>query len=174
MSDPRVRTVLFICASNSARSIIAESILNREGGGRFRAYSAGSRPRGDLHPMARDLVVQAGLPTDALRSKSWEEFGRSGAPPLDFVFTVCDVAAGESCPAWPNRPVTAHWSIPDPAAVEGPEAVKRAAFADAWRMLERRIGAFLALPIESLDRLSLQQAVAEIGRTAREDERSDA
>lgn len=163
MAD-RVYDVLFLCTGNSARSILAEAILNREGGGRFRAYSAGSHPKGQVHPYALDLLRNLNFPTEGLRSKSWEEFAVPGAPKLDFVFTVCDDAANETCPVWPGQPMSAHWGVPDPAAVEGPEAVKRAAFADTCRMLTQRISIFTSLPIDSLDRLSLQKRLREIGR----------
>ena len=159
----RVYNVLFLCTGNSARSIIAECILNRHGQGRFRAYSAGSHPKGKVHPYAIDLLANLNYPTAELRSKSWDEFARPGAPPLDFVFTVCDDAANESCPIWPGQPMTAHWGVPDPAAVEGPEALKRAAFADTCRMMTNRISVFTSLPIQSLDRLSLQKRLQAIG-----------
>jgi protein-tyrosine-phosphatase len=156
--------VLFLCTGNSARSVFAESILNRYGKGRFQAYSAGSHPKGRIHPYTLDLLHNLNYPTDGLRSKSWDEFATSDAPKMDFVFTVCDDAANETCPVWPGQPMTAHWGVPDPAAVEGTEAVKRAAFADACRMLTNRISIFTSLPIGSLDRLSLQRRLDEIGR----------
>lgn len=162
MSD-RSYDVLFLCTGNSARSILAEAILNRLGEGRFRAHSAGSFPKGAVHPLALDLLQRENHPTAALRSKSWDEFAAPGAPPLDFVFTVCDQAAGEACPVWPGQPVTAHWGLPDPAAVEGTAAEQRLAFADTYRRLERRIGAFVNLPLASLDRMALQHRLAEIG-----------
>ena len=162
MSD-RSYDVLFLCTGNSARSILAEAILNRLGEGRFRAHSAGSFPKGAVHPLALDLLQRENHPTAALRSKSWDEFAAPGAPPLDFVFTVCDQAAGEACPVWPGQPVTAHWGLPDPAAVEGTPAEQRLAFADTYRRLERRIGAFVNLPLASLDRMALQHRLAEIG-----------
>jgi arsenate reductase len=156
--------VLFLCTGNSARSILSEALLNRRGGGRFRAYSAGSHPTGRVNPFAIDLLQRSGLPTEGLRSKSWDEFASPGATPLDFVFTVCDNAAGEVCPLWPGQPMTAHWGIPDPAAVEGSDADKRKAFDDAFRILERRISLFISLPIRSLDQLALARKVAEIGK----------
>jgi arsenate reductase (thioredoxin) len=156
--------VLFLCTGNSARSILAESVLNRLGRGRFRAYSAGSFPRGSVHPYALDLLRRQNYPVDHLRSKSWDEFATPEAEPLDFVFTVCDNAAGEACPLWPGQPMTAHWGLPDPAAVEGSEAEKRVAFVETLRLLQNRIGVFVSLPIESLDKLSLQRRLREIGR----------
>jgi protein-tyrosine-phosphatase len=155
--------VLFLCTGNSARSIIAECVLNRLGAGRFRAYSAGSFPKGAVHPYALELLSRAGYPTNGLRSKSWDEFAAPGAPPLDFVFTVCDRAAQEACPIWPGQPMTAHWGLPDPAAAEGKEAERRLAFADTLRALTNRISVFVSLPIASLDRLSLQRRLTEIG-----------
>jgi len=160
----KVFNVLFICTGNSARSILAEAILNREGAGRFRAHSAGSDPKGEVHPYATDLLKRMNYPTTGIRSKSWDEFAKPGAPPLDFAFTVCDNAAGEVCPVWPGQPMTAHWGLPDPAAVAGSEAEKRAAFADAFRMLNNRIGIFVNLPVASLDKLSLQKRLDDIGR----------
>lgn len=157
--------VLFLCTGNSARSILAEALLNRLGSGRFRAFSAGSFPKGQVHPYALDLLERQNYPTAGLRSKSWDEFAVPGAEPLDFVFTVCDNAAGEVCPVWPGQPMTAHWGLPDPAAVEGNEAERRLAFADTLRMLRNRIGVFVNLPIKSLDKLSLQHRLREIGRT---------
>jgi protein-tyrosine-phosphatase len=156
--------VLFLCTGNSARSILAECILNRDGQGRFEAYSAGSHPTGRVNPYAIELLNNLNYPTAELRSKSWDEFATPDAPNLDFVFTVCDNAAGEVCPVWPGQPMTAHWGVPDPAAVEGLEAVKRAAFADTMRMLTRRIGIFANLPIASLDQLSLQRRLDAIGK----------
>jgi protein-tyrosine-phosphatase len=160
--------VLFLCTQNSARSVIAECILNKLGAGRFRACSAGSRPRGEIHPFAREMLAELGYDVSGLRSKSWDEFAAPDAPKLDFVFTVCDNAAAEPCPVWPGQPVTAHWGVPDPAAATGTEAERRLAFADAHRMLYQRISVFTNLPIESLDRLSLQQRVEDIGRARTE------
>jgi protein-tyrosine-phosphatase len=157
--------VLFLCTGNSARSILAECILNREGQGRFRAFSAGSQPKGQVHPFAIDLLKKLNHPTAGLRSKSWDEFAVPDAPHLDFVFTVCDNAASEVCPIWPGQPMTAHWGVPDPAAAEGTEAERRFAFADAYRMLHNRISVFTSLPMSSLDRLSLQKRLDEIGRS---------
>jgi len=159
-----VYNVLFLCTGNSARSIMAECILNREGKGRFKAFSAGSHPKGQVHPLALGLLKKMNYPTAELRSKGWEEFARAGAPHLDFVFTVCDNAANEPCPVWPGQPMTAHWGVPDPAAVEEGEAERHLAFADAYRMLDNRIRIFASLPIRSLDRLSLQKRLDEIGR----------
>jgi arsenate reductase len=155
--------VLFLCTGNSARSILAEAILAREGKGKFNAYSAGSQPKGAVHPFALDLLKKMNHPTEHLRSKSWEEFAAPGAPELDFVFTVCDNAASEVCPVWPGQPMTAHWGIPDPAAVEGSEVERRLAFADAYRQMSNRISIFVSLPLQSLDRLSLQKRLSEIG-----------
>lgn len=162
MSD-RSYDVLFLCTGNSARSILAEAILNRLGEGRFRAHSAGSFPKGAVHPLALDLLQREHHPTAALRSKSWDEFATADAPPLDFVFTVCDQAAGEACPVWPGQPMTAHWGLPDPAAVDGTPAEQGLAFADTYRRLERRIGAFVNLPLASLDRMALQRRLVAIG-----------
>jgi protein-tyrosine-phosphatase len=163
MAD-KVYNVLFICTGNSARSILAEAILNREGRGRFRAHSAGSHPKGAVHDYALDLLGRMNHPIGGLRSKDWNEFAAPDAPKLDFAFTVCDNAAGEVCPVWPGQPMTAHWGLRDPAAVEGSEAEKRAAFADAYRMLLNRISIFVNLPIASIDRLALQKRLDEIGR----------
>jgi protein-tyrosine-phosphatase len=157
--------VLFLCTGNSARSILAEAILNREGRDNFKTYSAGSHPKGEVHPLALETLAEMGFATEGYRSKSWDEFAAPGAPPLDFVFTVCDNAAGEACPAWPGQPMTAHWGIEDPAAVEGDEETKRRAFRSAFYALQRRIGLFLALPLDSIDELSLQTKLREIGRT---------
>ena len=158
-----VYNVLFLCTGNSARSILAECILNRYGQGRFKAFSAGSHPKGRVHPYALELLRNLNYVTDCLRSKSWDEFAVPGAPAMDFVFTVCDDAANETCPIWPGQPMTAHWGLPDPAAVEGLEAVKRAAFADTCRMLTNRISIFTSLPLKSLDRLALQKRLDAIG-----------
>ena len=156
--------VLFLCTGNSARSIMAEAILNKLGGGKFRAYSAGSQPKGRVNPHTVQLLASLGYDTSGFRSKSWSEFAKPGAPALDFVFTVCDNAAGETCPVWPGQPMTAHWSIPDPAEAQGSPAEVALAFKDAYRMLSQRIAVFAALPIRSLDQLSLQKRLAEIGR----------
>jgi len=156
--------VLFLCTGNSARSILAECVLNRLGRGRFHAYSAGSHPKSAVHPYALDLLRRQNYVVDKLRSKSWDEFAAPGAPQLDFVFTVCDNAAAEVCPVWPGQPMTAHWGLPDPAAVEGKEVEQRVAFADTLRALERRIGIFVSLPLNSLDKLSLQNRLSAIGR----------
>lgn len=158
------RTVLFLCTGNSARSIMAEVLLNQMGHGRFKAFSAGSRPAGKVNPFSIETLRHLGMPTDGLRSKAWDEFAAPGAPGIDFVITVCDNAAGEACPVWPGRPVTAHWGVADPAAVEGSEEDKRRAFRDASAVLRRRIELFLALPLEKLDALSLQSRVREIGQ----------
>ena len=160
--------VLFLCTGNSARSILAEVLLNHWGKGRFRAFSAGSFPKGAVHPMALEQLAAAGLPTAGLRSKSWSEFAGPGAPVMDFVFTVCDQAASEVCPVWPGQPMTAHWGVPDPAAVEGSEAGRRQAFRMGFRALEARIKLFTSLRVEALDRLSLKRRVDEIGQTIAE------
>lgn len=160
----RTCNVLFLCTGNSARSILAESLLNHRGGGRFRGFSAGSHPKGAVHPLALALLQQMQLPIGGLRSKSWDEFAQEGAPRLDFVFTVCDAAAGEACPVWPGRPVSAHWGVADPAAVEGDEQAQRLAFRRAFDALDERITAFVSLPLESLDRPTLRQRLEEIGR----------
>jgi arsenate reductase len=157
--------VLFICTGNSARSIIAESILNQEGGGRFHACSAGSAPRGEVHPLALRVLASEGYPVAGLHSKGWEVFSGSSAPALDFIFTVCSDAAGETCPVWPGQPVTAHWGIPDPAAANGTALERETAFVTAFRFLRNRILAFTALPIESLDRLALTAHLKDIGRS---------
>jgi protein-tyrosine-phosphatase len=158
--------VLFLCTGNSARSIMAEAILNREGRGRFKAYSAGSQPRGTVNPYAIRLLQKLNYTTDFARSKSWDEFASAGALVMDFVFTVCDSAAAETCPIWPGQPMTAHWGVPDPAAVEGSDAEKAIAFADTYRMLNSRISIFVSLPIASLDRLFLQHRLDRIGKTS--------
>ena len=157
--------VLFLCTGNSARSILAEAILSRLGAGKFNSFSAGSQPRGEVNPHAITLLKRFNYKTDGFRSKSWDEFAAPGAPQLDFVFTVCDNAAGEVCPIWPGQPMTAHWGVPDPAAVEGSEAEIAAAFADAYGRLLNRITAFTNLPLDSLDRMTLQRKLGDIGRT---------
>jgi protein-tyrosine-phosphatase len=156
--------VLFLCTGNSARSIMAEAILNKLGAGKFHAHSAGSQPKGQLHPETAQLLQSLGYNMSGFRSKSWGEFAKPGSPPLDFVFTVCDNAAGELCPVWPGQPMTAHWGIPDPAEAQGSPAEIALAFKDAYRMLHRRIAIFTALPLRSLDQLSLQNKLREIGR----------
>jgi protein-tyrosine-phosphatase len=156
--------VLFLCTGNAARSILAESLLNHHGKGRFRAFSAGSFPKGEVHPCALELLRSLDLPVEGLRSKSWDEFAGPRAPVMDFVFTVCDQAAGETCPVWPGHPITAHWGLPDPAAVKGSVAERRQAFRDTLRALDNRISLFVALPIASLDRMSLMRRAAAIGR----------
>ena len=161
----RQYSVLFLCTGNSARSILAESILNGLGSGALRAFSAGSRPAGRVHPYALDLLAQQGLPTAELRSKDWGEFAKPGAPAIDFVFTVCDSAAGEACPVWPARPVSAHWGVADPAAAEGSEIQRRRAFADAYRVLDARIRAFTRLPLDALDPQCLTRALDAIARS---------
>ena len=163
MSD-QIFNVLFLCTGNSARSILAEAILNRVGQGRFRAYSAGSQPKGEVHPFAIALLKGVNHDTSFARSKSWEEFATDEAPVMDFVFTVCDNAANEACPVWPGQPVTAHWGVPDPAAVEGSEVEQHLAFADTARVFRRRIELFLSLPLRSLDSMSLQNKVRDIGK----------
>ena len=165
MAD-KVYNVLFLCTGNSARSILAEAIMNRVGQGGFKAYSAGSQPKGEVHPYTLDLLRQMNFDTGFARSKDWDEFTLPGAPELDFVFTVCDNAANESCPVWPGQPMTAHWGVPDPAAVEGTEAEKRLAFSEAYRMLNARISIFTSLPLQSIDRLALQKRLDAIGRTS--------
>ena len=163
MTD-RAYNVLFLCTHNSARSIIAECVMNRTGKGKFKAYSAGSQPSGKVHPMALDLLKRLDYDTAGLRSKSWEEFTAPEAPRLDFVFTVCDNAADEVCPVWPGQPMTAHWGVPDPSRAAGNAAERAFAFADAHRMLSQRIGIFASLPLTSLDKLSLQRRLDDIGR----------
>lgn len=158
--------VLFLCTGNSARSILAESILNRMGSGKFHAYSAGSQPKGEVHPEALDLLRRFNYVTDDLRSKNWEEFALDGAPSLDFVFTVCDNAAGEVCPVWPGQPMTAHWGIEDPAAVTASTEKQKQAFKTAYFQLERRLQIFINLPIISLDKLTLQSRLDSIGQTS--------
>jgi arsenate reductase len=168
MDAERPFNVLFLCTGNSARSIIAEALLNKLGAGKFRAYSAGSHPKGDVNPHTIQLLQGLGYDTSGFRSKSWDEFAKPGAPELDFIFTVCDDAAGEVCPVWPGKPITSHWGIPDPSTVVGTPAEIAFAFANAARMLSQRIGTFTALPIRSLDQLSLQNKLKEIGRLADE------
>ena len=164
MTD-RTYHALFLCTGNSARSILAEAILDRIGAGRFHAHSAGSHPKGAVHPMALEVLREHGFDTAGFRSKSWDEFARADAPPLDFVFTVCDNAAGEACPAWPGQPMTAHWGVEDPAAFVGPADEQRRLFRRIYLELARRIELFASLPIESLDRLSLQARLVEIGKS---------
>jgi protein-tyrosine-phosphatase len=163
--DRKIFNVLFLCTGNSARSIIAEAILNREGRGRFRAFSAGSAPKDRVHLYTLDLLRKLNFDVSGVRSKSWSEFARPDTPQLDFVFTVCDNAAAEACPVWPGQPMTAHWGIPDPAAATGTEAEIRLAFADAFRMLNNRISIFVSLPLRSLDTLTLQKQLDSIGKT---------
>ncbi len=164
MAD-RPYNVLFLCTGNSARSIMAEAVLNKLGVGKFRAFSAGSHPKGWVHPETLRLLQGLGYDTSRFRSKSWSEFADPGAPLLDFVFTVCDNAAGETCPVWPGQPMTAHWGVPDPAEANGTPAEIAFAFKDAYRMLFQRIGVFTSLPLRSLDQLSLQRKLREIGRS---------
>jgi protein-tyrosine-phosphatase len=156
--------VLFLCTGNSARSILAEAVLNHLGNGRFIGHSAGSRPAGQPNPFAISLLQREGIDTAFARSKSWDEFATPDAPKLDFVFTVCDNAAAEECPYWPGQPISAHWGLPDPAAVEGSDAEKALAFADTYRALTRRIGAFVALPMATLDAMTLQSRLTDIGK----------
>jgi arsenate reductase len=162
MTD-RSYNILFLCTGNSARSILAEALIEHWGGGRFKGYSAGSFPRGTVHPLAIELLDRLHLRTQGMRSKSWDEFAEPGAPVMDFVFTVCDQAAGEVCPIWPGNPITAHWGVPDPAAVEGSEIERRQAFRQALRALESRIKLFVALPIDKLDRMAAKREVEAIG-----------
>lgn len=162
-----IHNVLFLCTANSARSILAEAILNQVGGTRFKAYSAGSFPRGSVHPFALELLSSMGVATGFARSKSWDEFAGPQAPQMDFIFTVCDDAAGEACPVWPGHPMTAHWGIPDPASAGGTGAERHLAFAEAYRMLANRISVFTSLPIEAIDRLALKRRLDQIGRTGR-------
>jgi len=163
MTDGGIYNVLFLCTGNSARSILAEALTDHWGKSRFKGYSAGSFPKGAVHPLALEELERHHLRTSRLRSKSWDEFARSGAPVMDFVFTVCDQAAGELCPVWPGNPVTAHWGVPDPAALQGTDAEQRRAFREAYVVVENRIKLFVALPIEKLDRLAIQRGVDEIG-----------
>lgn len=164
MAD-HVYNVLFLCTGNSARSILAESILNKDGGGRFRAFSAGSQPKGTVNPFALKVLKSYDYPHEGFRSKAWDEFATTDAPVMDFVFTVCDSAAGEACPVWPGQPMTAHWGIEDPAAVEGTDIQKEAAFVAAFRYLKNRISVFIALPVASLDKSSLRARLVEIGHS---------
>lgn len=165
MSAHRPYNVLFLCTGNSARSVMAEAILNRVGAGKFIGYSAGSTPKGEVHPETLALLKRLNYDTSKFRSKSWDEFAKPGAPPLDFVFTVCDNAAGEVCPIWPGQPMTAHWGVPDPAAVDGSDVDKSTAFRAAFSALEHRIKAFASLPVASLDRIRLKAALDDIGRS---------
>lgn len=160
----RVYNVLFLCTGNSARSILAESILQKDGAGRFAAFSAGSQPKGEVNPIALKTLRSWDYPSEGFRSKSWEEFAGPGAPVMDFVFTVCDSAAGEACPVWPGQPMTAHWGIEDPAAVEGTDVEKQRAFNDAFRYMKTRISLFVALPLKSLDAMALRSRLREIGQ----------
>lgn len=164
MAD-RIYNVLFLCTGNSARSIMGEAIMDREGLGKFKGYSAGSHPKGEIHPYALELLLKLNYSVKGLHSKDWSEFAKPGAPQIDFVFTVCDSAANEVCPIWPGQPMTAHWGLPDPATVEGNEAERRLAFADTHRMLKNRISVFANLPIASLDRLALQEKLSGIGES---------
>ena len=164
MTERKPYNVLFLCTGNSARSILAEAIIDREGIGRFKGFSAGSHPKGAVHPFALDLLRKMNHDVSFARSKDWAEFAESGAPVMDFVFTVCDNAASEVCPVWPGQPMTAHWGVPDPAAVEGNDAEKHFAFADAYRMLTNRISIFVNLPLASLDKLALQKRLDDIGQ----------
>ena len=161
MSD-KIYNVLFVCTGNSARSILAEGLLNQLGHGRFQGFSAGSHPKGTVHPLALKTLAAHHIPTDGFRSKGWEEFSRPSAPELHFLFTVCDQAAGELCPVWPGQPMTAHWGMPDPAAVEGAPAVREQAFLDTFITLKRRIELMLALPLSSLDRMAIQKHITDI------------
>ena len=162
----RVFNVLFRCTGNTARSILAEGILRKDGAGRFNAYSAGSQPKGEVNPLALKVLGAFDYPTDGFRSKSWEEFAKPDAPKMDFVFTVCDSAAGESCPVWPGQPMTAHWGIEDPAAVDGTPIERERAFTDAFKFMRNRITAFTSLPLKSLDAMSLSHKLREIGHLA--------
>ena len=163
MSD-KIYNVLFLCTGNSARSILAEAFLNKVGEGRFKAFSAGSFPKGEVNPLALELLAKNDMPVDGLRSKSWDEFAQPGAPALDFIFTVCDNAAGEICPIWPGHPMTTHWGVEDPAAVEGSIEVRRRAFAHALHALSNRIRLFTNLPLATLDKLTLKRKLADIGK----------
>lgn len=166
MNGQRTYNVLFLCTGNSARSILAESLLNHWGKGKFRAFSAGSFPKGQVHPLALELLKRMQLPSEGFRSKSWDEFASPGAPPIDFIFTVCDNAAGEVCPIWPGKPMTAHWGIADPAAVQGTEVEKEFAFRKAFKELETRIKLFTSLPVDSLDAMALHARLREIGKSS--------
>jgi arsenate reductase len=166
----RPYNVLILCTGNSARSILGEALINHWGRGKFIGYSAGSQPKGQVHPIALELLRHMKMPTEGLRSKSWDEFARPGAPPLDFVFTVCDNAAGEACPYWPGQPMTAHWGMDDPAAVDGPETAKWLAFRKTFHELENRIKIFTSLPIRSLEKAKLQERLREIGQARPADE----
>ena len=168
MTETKIHYVLFICTGNSARSILAESILNREGKGRFKAFSAGSHPSGRVHPLAIDLLKSMDYPTEHLRSKDWSEFAKPEAAEMDFTFTVCDNAAGEVCPVWPGHPMTAHWGFKDPAAFDGPEVDHRALFFDVFKQISVRINTFVNLPMSSLDHLALQKHLNDIGQTLSE------
>ena len=172
MSETKPLNVLFLCTGNSARSIIAEAILNRLGGGRFKAYSAGSHPKGAVHPQTLELLRNSRFDVSGFRSKSWDEFAVPGAPKMDFVFTVCDDAAAETCPVWPGQPMTAHWGVPDPAKATGTDTEIALAFAYAYRMLDNRISVFVSLPIAKLDRLSLQAHLNNIGAMPRPDRKT--
>jgi arsenate reductase (thioredoxin) len=165
MTAERTYNALFLCTGNSARSILAESLLNHWGHGKFRAFSAGSYPKGQVHPMAVELLNRMNLPTENLRSKSWDEFASPGAPAIDFIFAVCDNAAGEVCPIWPGKPMTAHWGVADPAAVQGTDIEKAAAFRKSFKELETRIKLFTSLPIDSLDSITLKAKLREIGNS---------
>ena len=161
----RIYNVLFLCTGNTARSVLAEGILRKDGAGRFNAFSAGSQPKGVVNPFAIKVLGSFGYPTDGYRSKSWEEFAVPGAPVMDFVFTVCDSAAGEACPLWPGQPMTAHWGIEDPAAVEGTDIQKEAAFVAAFKYMRTRISLFTSLPLKSIDQMALGAKLQEIGRS---------
>ena len=166
MNKQRIYNVLFLCTGNSARSVIAEAILNRDGAGHFRAFSAGSQPKGAVHPVTLETLARMGHDVSALRSKSWDEFAGAAAPPMDFIFTVCDNAAGEACPVWPGQPITAHWGFEDPAAFQGSDAEARLKFAEIYGQIERRIGIFVNLPLAALDRMALERRLRTLGHTA--------
>jgi len=165
MSDHKTYNVLFLCTGNSARSIIAEALINRYGRGTFQGFSAGSFPKGEVHPLAIEILKRHNYPVDRLRSKSWNEYAGADAPEMDFVFTVCDNAAAETCPVWLGQPMTAHWGAPDPAAVEGSEIERMQAFREAFLILENRIKIFVSLPLHSLDKLKLQERIDQIGKS---------